>query len=222
MTEKYCNSMIPKLEIDIFDKNKQEILTELSEKLKNNISQRRYIHSVNVMNCSIQLAKRYNAEIWDAAVAGLLHDCGKEIDDNRALELSAHYGIEVDEISALQPDLLHGKIGAFIAMEQYLREDFGINTETVLSAIRWHTTGIPGMSQIDTIIFLADFIEPERNFAGLAEIQKEAFIDLYRAALMAMDSTVLYILRKGRPLHPDTIFARNWLIIEKINKKAAK
>jgi predicted HD superfamily hydrolase involved in NAD metabolism len=206
----------------IADEEKLKAIEKMAEKLKGSISGRRYSHTMNVMYCAVELAVRHNASALEAALAGLLHDCAKDIRGEEALRLADHYGIEVDEVSALQPDLLHGKIGAILAREQYLgglMKDAPESEQSVLNAIRYHTTGYPEMTLLDSIIFIADFIEPERSFPGVEEIRRKAFEDLDTAVLMGMDSTVIYILERGRLLHPDTIFTRNWLIRKKHIKK---
>ncbi len=217
--------ILDKVEAGKLNNIKQQIIDDISVKLKSNISERRYKHSINVMNCSIELAAHHGADIWEAALVGLLHDCARDIRDEEAIKLCDRYGIEVDQVSAIQPDLLHGKLAAFLAVELYLK-DFSdgdgsqkllINQQSlasILNAIRYHTTGHPGMSLLDSIIFIADFIEPERSFPSVDIIRKAAFEDLDKAVLMGMDSTVNYVLGKGRLLHPDTIYTRNWVIMK--------
>lgn len=194
-------------------------IEEAKQKLKENLSPRRYVHSVNVMMSAVKLAERYGADAETAAMAGLLHDCARDIKGDEIFALCSRYGIEVDEISALRPALLHGQIGARIAADEYgFCADAEDKCQSPLSAICYHTTGYPGMNLMDKIIFLADFIEPERDFPSVKAIRKTAFEDIDKAVLMGLDSTILYIVGKGWLLHPDTVHTRNWLINEMKNK----
>jgi predicted HD superfamily hydrolase involved in NAD metabolism len=206
------NMTISNIEKENLSDEIKERLYKIAAKLENKLSARRYKHTVNVMFCAIKLAERYQEDVGSVAVASLLHDCAREIRGKEALLMSENYGIEIDEISSFQPSLLHGKLGAIVASEEY-----GIKSkeeEHILTAIRYHTTGFPGMGKLVKITLLADFIEPERDFPGVAEIREMAFTDLDKGVLAAMDSTIIYLLNKNSLIHPDTIHARNWLIKE--------
>ena len=91
-------------------------------------------------------------------------------------------------------------------------KDFGIEDEEVLNAVRYHTTGRAGMSIIEKVIFLADSIEPGRNYPGVDEIRQVAETDLDRACLMSLERTIDYISKKGYFLDPDTLDAREWFL----------
>lgn len=183
------------------------MLQEIQSKLEKRLKPKRFIHSVNTMKTSVELAERYGADKDEAALAGLLHDCARDLSKAKLLSLCGRYGIVPDEVLRLQPGLLHGKIGAFIA-----RDEFGIESPRILEAISSHTMGSPGMSLLASIIFLADYIEPARTFPGVDAIREEAFKDLRRAMLIGIDGTISTIIDKGVLLHPDTVMTRNWLI----------
>lgn len=182
-------------------------IEKIKIKLKDALKPKRYAHSIGVMESGIKLAEKYGADIHEAALAGLLHDCARDLDDDEAFRLCSHYGIEIDEISRQQPELLHGRLGAMLAGDCY-----EVRSEQVLDAIAVHTMGRPGMALLEKIIFLADYIEPGRNFPEVEEIRLAAEDDLEKALLLAMDSTLKYILKKNRLIHPDTIATRNWLL----------
>lgn len=183
------------------------MLQDIQAKLEKRLKPKRFIHSVNTMRTSVELAERYGADTDEAALAGLLHDCARDLSKTKLLTLCDKYGIVPDEVLKRQPGLLHGKIGACIA-----RDDFGIASPQILEAISSHTMGSPGMSLLASIIFLADYIEPARTFPGVDAIREEAFKDLKRAMLIGIDGTISTIIDKGVLLHPDTVMTRNWLI----------
>lgn len=181
---------------------------EIKKRLEAVLSQKRYIHSVNVMETAIRLAARYGEDADKAARAGLLHDCARDMKADEAMRLCGIYGIEVDDISHIQPELLHGRLGEKLASRLYGEDD-----PKVLKAIAIHTMGCPGMELLDKIIFIADYIEPARTFPGSEAMRIEAFDDLDRAVLSALDSTIKYVVGKGGLLHLDTIETRNWILM---------
>jgi len=188
-------------------------------RLKNMVNEKRYVHSVNVMDSAVQLAQRYGEDTYKAAVAGLLHDCAKGIKGEEIFRMCEMFGIETDEITRLQPELLHGYIGAKLA-----ERDFGVTDKSILNAIYYHTTGYENMNLLDKIIFIADYIEPGRNFSNIDNIRKTVFEDLDDAIIMALDSTIAYVISKRALIHPLSIAARNSLISERLikNKTAGK
>jgi len=113
------------------------------------------------MDTAINLAEKYGGNVEKAALAGILHDCAREIKGQAVFELCKKYHINVDYITLAQPELLHGPVGAVIAAEEY-----GIEDEDVLKAIECHTTGRENMTLLDKIIFIADYIDREESFRG--------------------------------------------------------
>ncbi len=182
-------------------------LSDIRKKLELTLKPKRFIHSVNVMNVSAELAERYGADKDEAALAGLLHDCARDCSKKELLRYCTKYAIVPDTILMIQPGLLHGKVGAFLARDEYC-----VSSPAVLDAIGSHTMGKPDMSLLACIVFLADYIEPARSFPGVEAIREEAFKDLTRAMLIGIDGTISSILAKGGLLHPDTVNTRNWLI----------
>jgi predicted HD superfamily hydrolase involved in NAD metabolism len=186
-------------------------LEERKEKLGKSISQKRYIHSINVMNIAKTLAKLYKIDEDKAMLAGLLHDCAKNLLNEDQYKMYVNLCMEIDEITKKETGLLHGAIGAKIAKEHYKVTD-----KEVLDAIRYHTTGKEDMTLMEKIIFISDYIEPGRNFAGVEEIRKWAYKDINKAMLLAFDITIRRVLDKGALLHPSTLKARNFLIMQNI------
>lgn len=182
---------------------------QIREKLIKNIGHYRYEHSIRVMEEAEKLAKRYGYNENKASIAGLLHDCGRLLDKFEILKKAYDFDIIQKDNRVNNFPLIHAPLGAEIA-----RREFNILDEDILNAIRYHTTGRPNMSLIDKIVYIADYIEPERNFNGLDEVRKLAYDDLDKAILKAMDNTIKYLINKGAYIHPDTINSRNFIINE--------
>ena len=148
-------------------------LKKIKKKLKNELDESRYEHTIGVMDTAACLAMRYGADLTQALVAGLLHDCAKCIPNDKKLKLCRKDGIEVTPFEEKAPFLLHAKLGAWMAEHEY-----HVSDPAILSAIACHTTGKPDMSLLDKIVFIADYIEPGRNKApGLPEIRRLSFTD---------------------------------------------
>ncbi len=189
-------------------------ITEMRSKLMGVLSTKRYNHSTGVMEEARKLAAHYQTDQTKAEIAGLLHDCAKSVGEQEALLLLRNYGEEPDEIQKASFQLLHGLLGYHIAKEQY-----GVTDEDVLQAIYWHTTGKAGMNLLEKIVFVADYIEPNRAFSGLDEIRSVAYRDLDLCVQLCADSTIRHELSKGRLLHPLTIETRNDMIIKRLRSK---
>ncbi|MCR5830662.1 MAG: bis(5'-nucleosyl)-tetraphosphatase (symmetrical) YqeK [Lachnospiraceae bacterium] len=169
--------------------------------LKDDISRKRYIHSLGVSDTAACLAMRYGFDIRIAALAGLLHDCAKGLDDKEMLATARKGGLEISEIELANPELLHSKAGSVLAKEKY-----GIEDEDILGSICWHTTGRPGMSMLEKIIFLADYIEPNRaNIPWINDIRQKAFTDIDEAVALACKNSIDYLQRSSRTVDRITI-----------------
>lgn len=154
---------------------------------------------------AVRLARHWGADERTARRAAILHDCTKYLELPEQLELCRRYGVELDELEQRAVKLLHSKTGACIA--KYV---FG-ETDEVYQAIFWHTTGKADMSLMEKIIYLADYIEPTRDFDGVEPLRRLAYEDLDGALLMGMDMTIEEMLQRGVPVHKNTLAARNWL-----------
>ncbi len=181
-------------------------LEQMDYLLKQSLKSARYIHSVNTMREAVLLAEHYGVDREKAAVAGLIHDCAKELSDIETLEYCKIHVIELNEIEKRHVFLMHGEVGAILAREKYEVRD-----ESILKAIRYHTTGRSGMSMLDKIIFLADYIEPGRKHSEVDNVRKLAYVDIDRALVSAFDSIIKYVIDQKGLIHPDTIGARNTL-----------
>ena len=166
-----------------------EIFTNIQMQLKKELDEKRYEHTIGVMYTAASLAMHYGVMMHQAILAGLLHDCAKAIPNDEKLELCKKYGIIVSDVERENPSLLHAKLGAYIAREKY-----GVMDDEVLHAIYVHTTGEPGMSTLDKILFVADYIEPKRDKApNLAIVRKLAFQDLDECMYKILGDTLAYL-----------------------------
>lgn len=153
---------------------------------------KRYEHTLGVAYTAAALAMRYDVPVKSAQTAGLLHDCAKCMSDEKRLSICRKHNISVNEVERRNPFLLHAKVGSFLAMDEY-----HVTDPDVINAILNHTTGRPGMSELEKIIFIADYIEPGRKQAPhLKEIRRLAFVDLDEALLKILEDILEY-LEKG-------------------------
>lgn len=185
-------------------------IDEIKKKLKDTLKPKRYTHTLNTADMAKKLAAYLHENEDKAYLAGLVHDCAKNLTDEELLSCAAEYQINVDKITKHAPYLLHGPVGAVMA-----KEKFGIDDQEILSAVACHTTGRENMSMLDKIIFLADLTEISRTYEDVEEIRKVQFEDFDRALIMAFDGVINFILRKGCLLHTDTVNARNYLMMHK-------
>ena len=162
-------------------------------------------HVLGTEQEAIRLAERYGADVEKARVAALLHDCTKKLNMAEQLELCGAYGIQLDELEQQALKLLHAKTGAAIA-----KDVFGVDEE-IYRAIWWHTTGHAGMTLLEKIIYLADYIEPTRDFPGVDKLRAACYRDLDEGLLMGLEMTIEEMTNMGNPVHHATIEARDAL-----------
>lgn len=175
-------------------------LIEMCEKVKSQQTEKRYEHTLGVMYTAAALAMRYSENIKKAMVAGLFHDCAKGIPADLQLQYCEEYGIEITDAERFTPELLHAKLGAYFAKTKYEVDD-----EDILESIAYHTTGKPNMTTLNKIIYIADFIEPNRNHTShLTEIRRLAFEDLDQCLVKTLESTLSYLKTKKWVIDPMT------------------
>lgn len=154
---------------------------------------------------AVRLAKRWGVDETLARRAAILHDCTKYLELDEQLALCGKFGVELDELERRAVKLLHSKTGACIA-----KHIFG-EDEQVYQAIFWHTTGKADMSMLEKVIYLADYIEPTRDFDGVEPLRSAAYEDIDKALLVGMDMTIEEMKQRGNPVHRNTQTARDWL-----------
>jgi len=169
------------------------------------LKNKRIPHVLGTEQEAIRLAERYGADVEKARVAALLHDCTKKLNMEEQLALCSHYGIALDELEQKALKLLHAKTGAALA-----RDVFGVDEE-IYHAIWWHTTGRAGMTLLEKVIYLADYIEPSRNFPGVDRLRSVCYEDLDKGLLLGLEMTVQEMQEMGNPVHRATLEARDAL-----------
>lgn len=179
---------------------------KIEKKLRKELDKERYEHTMGVMYTAAALAMAHQSDIEQAMYAGLLHDCAKCIPNDDKLRLCEEYQIPVRDSERRCPFLLHAKLGAHFAEYNYK-----VNDPIILHAIKVHTTGVPDMNTLDKIIYIADYIEPNRKAApNLPEIRRLAFEDLDKAMLQILTDTLSYLREKGGELDTMTIQTYNY------------
>ena len=187
-------------------KNRKNLtMEELEAEVVALLNPNRVAHVLGCRDCAVELAKLYGENEVDAARAGLLHDITKAIDGPLQLTLCAEYGMILDTFSRSFPKTLHALTGSLVA-----ERIFGEN-ERVVSAICHHTTGRANMTLLEKIIYIADYVERNRDFPGVEEMRKLAYTDLDKAVLMGLESAVAHVKRQGQELAPATLEALEYL-----------
>jgi len=140
---------------------------------------------------AVRLAERWEVNPDNAREAAILHDITKRLSMEENLEILTEHGCNIDRYENAAEKLLHSQTGALLA-----RSEFGVS-ETVAEAIRWHTTGKAKMTKLEKIIYLADYIEPNRNFDGVEALRKLSYIDLDKAMVMGLELSISDMLARG-------------------------
>lgn len=192
---------------------KENLLKQIIEDLKQNLSEKRYLHSISTMEKAVELAKKYNQDEQIVKLTAIAHDIAKEMTKEEYIAYAKENNIELDKIDYIEIIALHGKIGAKITSKKY-----GF-TKEMQDAIYYHTTARANMTILDKIIFLADKIENTRNYEGVEELIKvyESNYNLDETILWDIDYyTIPKMIKQQRMIHPNSIYARND-IISKLN-----
>ena len=179
---------------------------EIQNDLRNQFKGKRFIHTLGVQYTSICLAMKYGADLKKAELAGLLHDCAKQIPDKDMIHLCESNNELISDMEYEQPFLLHGKAGACIARDKY-----GIDDEDILNAMRFHTTGRADMTLLEKIVFVADYIEPGRKEAKhLDLLRKMAFENLDETVLLILEQTLEYLEETNKRIDVHSIMTRDY------------
>lgn len=177
---------------------------ELVQRVKESINkQSRFEHCLRVEQTAIKLAEKNHCDVEQAAVAGLIHDYAKERTDQEFQQVIKNKNLD--------PDLLnwgnfiwHGEVGAEI-----IRDELGITDETILNTVRRHTIGASEMTTLDKIVYVADYIEPGRQFPGVNYAREIAFADLDDGVRFETQQTLKYLLENNKKIYPAAILTYN-------------
>lgn len=181
---------------------------KLSEATRRQMPDKRWKHTLGVVETAERLADRFGGNCDKAKLAALLHDYAKAWPIDRMERIIRDEDLP-PELLAYDKELWHAHVGAFA-----VRAEHGIDDEETLDAIRYHTSGREKMTKLDKIVCLADYIEPGRDFPGVNKIRKLAEHSLEEALVAGFDSTISLLVEKGKRIFPLTVAARNGLLTE--------
>lgn len=187
------------------------------EHLKKLLKPSRYEHSLGVAATAVSMAGMYGVDVKKAYLAGLLHDCAKNLSEDEIKQKCEDLDVELDAFELKNPALIHAKIGA-----EFVKTEFDINDVDICNAIRNHTLSRPEMSNLEKIIFVADMIDPTRNYPEVNFLRKAAFMDLDAAVLECVTATITFNEGKGKQVHPLAYETKKWLLgngVKYINEK---
>ena len=177
----------------------------LDEFIKNNLKESRYIHSLGVEEMAVRLAEMHGADTDKAAFAGRYHDLAKNFDNETMDAYIRKY--DLPEYLLGNNALAHSKVAAAI-----LENEFGVDDEDVLNAVRYHTTARKDMSILEETIFVADVVEDNRTYSDLDYYQQLAYRDLDQACLEILEYTIRSLTTKEKEIDKDTLEARDWVL----------
>ena len=183
------------------------------EIIRSRMGDHRFIHSVNVAKSAVELAKKYGADENKAEIAGILHDSCKELNKDDMLQIIRDSGIILDNVEKNSPKLWH-QVAGFC----YARDVLKIEDKDILNAIRYHTTGRDGMSLLEKIIFIADFISDERQYDGVEIMREKASKSLEEAMLFGLQFTISNLASRELVIHHNAVKCYNEVLIELNNK----
>ncbi len=180
-------------------------MEQLEQVVVSLLNPNRVAHVLGCRDTAVELAKHWGSDVTDAARAGILHDITKAIDGPLQLTLCSAYGKILSDFSRRYPKTLHALTGSLVA-----QRIFGENS-AVVSAIEHHTTGKADMNLLEKIIYVADYMEPNRNFPGVEELRRLAFTDLDAALKLGLEMTLEHLKRQGSEVSPESKAALEWL-----------
>lgn len=178
-------------------------IKQVIEKVRPHLTEKRFQHSLRVAETAVVLAERFGADPYKAELAAILHDYAKyrDLDEMRRIIKES---ILPKDLLEYHHELWHGPVGALL-----VKREFGIKDPEILDAVHYHTTGRAHMSMLELIIFLADYIEPGRDFAGLEEVRQASETSLIKGAWLTSRNTIFYLMGKGQTVYPDSFHAYN-------------
>lgn len=171
--------------------------------VKKQLTEKRYIHTVGVMETAIKLAEKYGEDQKKAELAAIFHDYAKfrPLDEMKQIIMEQKMD---PNLLLFHSELWHAPVGAYL-----VEQEAGIMDKDILNAIRFHTSGRPNMSLLEKIIYLADYIEPGRNFPGVNDVRDIAEVNLDQAFLQAVKNTIMFLIRNNRAVFPLSVDTYN-------------
>lgn len=182
---------------------------EIHDYLKKNIGESRYIHTLGVVQTAKELARINNESEDKAELAALVHDIAKQMPVPEQIRILKANNIKIDIVTENSPQILHGFVGAILA-----KSLIGMEDEDVINAIRNHTVARENMSTLEKIIYIADYIEPNRTYPGVEELRKITYNNLNEGVLQGIENTIKFVINRKQLVNISTMEARNYLILE--------
>ena len=189
---------------------------QLKEILEGRLTPKRFIHSLNVAESAVKLAKLYGGDAEKAYTAGLIHDCCKDTPALEQLTFMLQNGMDLNEYEINAVKLYHAMCGSL-----YIQKEFGVTDGDIINAVRYHTTGRKNMSLLEKIVFIADFIGAERDYDGVDVMREKAVRSLDEAIVEGLGFTIKDLIRKGVLVHPDTVDAYNDALLNLLKQEKA-
>ena len=184
---------------------------QMREQLKSRLKPSRFLHSEGVAETAAFLGERFQLDIEQCRVAGLLHDCARQYSDKQLQAEADRRGISYGEVDKAMPLLLHAYIGASL-----VKEDYGVTDQAICQAIFRHTVGGAGMTELDKVIYLADMIEPNRDYPQVEELRRlSRLASLDEMFFAGLVQSLNFVLKKGSLVHPDTVTAYNEILLKR-------
>jgi predicted HD superfamily hydrolase involved in NAD metabolism len=182
------------------------LLGEAEAFARSRLSDSRYEHTLRVADTAEGLARVHDLDADRARLAALVHDSAREIGPDEFLKLADAWNLQVGESEQQSPKLLHGPVAAEMA-----KRKLGIDDEEVLEALRAHTTGRPGMGPLALVLYIADKIEPARDYPSVGRLRDLAREDLHKAALESLRRAIAHNEGRGKTTHPASLETLDWL-----------
>lgn len=174
----------------------------MMEKLKGMVNEKRFIHSIGVMQMAYELAEKFGLDGKKAALAGLLHDCARDLKPRRAAYFIKKYKVRFDPVSKKIPALWHSFLGGFVA-----KEEFGVKDTEILDAIKYHTAGNAAMGPVAKAVYIADYSEINRKYHSSKKVRAviKTNISLDELVRLVLKDKVAYLIEEGKLIHKDSV-----------------
>lgn len=188
-------------------------LKQIELEIEKRLSPKRFNHSLNVCEKALELGKLYGLNEERVQKAALLHDIAKDIDLLRALDLALQLDVTITKEEEENPALIHSKLGAAIT-----KKELGVNELDILHAIEFHTTGKPGMGMLETVIYVADYLDPEKELENHQLINRTAQQNINKAALLVCIEKLKFSMETFKHIHQRGLDFYNFLVEKKAKK----
>ncbi len=182
---------------------------EYKEILKKRLNPKRYNHSLCVANEAVRLAQKYGGDCDKAYLAGLLHDITKNDSPEEHLHIFSEFGIMLNDVENNAEKLWHAISGA-----AYIENILGLDDKEIITAVRYHTTAREDMTQLEKLLYLADFTSADRDYEDIDIMRQKVEISMEEALTYALSYTINDLVSRGKPLHIDTVKAYNQVALE--------